>query len=108
VSGWGVPARAYRNGDGTVAGFQEAWRDGSANAADTYQWGHDLGDLDGDHKLDALAGGHAFDGMLTLSVFTNVSTGGQNITFAPQPRVVSSSIAQNTHDVELAPLPVVQ
>ena len=100
ASAWDKPARAYRNGSQTLAGVTQAW----VGTGPVNQWGMDLGDLDGDHKLDAIAGGDQFRAPLLIQVYRNASTGGQNITFDTEaPR--GGAIDEVSHDVELAPLP---
>ncbi len=104
ASAWGTTPRAYRNGNQTLAGVSEAWRDG---AAVVNQWGVDLGDLDGDGKLDAVAAGDAFNHPLKIQVYANTSTNAnQNIGFTV-PAPIGASIDLTTHDIELAPLPPV-
>jgi hypothetical protein len=104
-SAWGTTARAFRNGNQTLAGFSEAWRDGTAVVN---QWGADLGDINGDGKLDAVASGNNYLTPLKVQPYLNTSTNAnQNIGFSV-PAPIGGSLDLLTHDVELAPLPAVQ
>lgn len=99
---WGTTVRAYRNGNQTLAGFSEAWRDGTNVVS---QWGLDVGDINGDGKLDAVGAGNGFDTPTKVQPYLNASTNtNQNIAFTV-PAPIGASINLVTHDVELAPLP---
>jgi hypothetical protein len=102
---WSATPRAFRNTNQTLPGFSEAWRDGTATPN---QWGVDLGDLDGDHKLDAIATGDGFSpNPIKIQIYKNMSTNtNQSIVFAPLP-LIGGSILIESMDVELGSLPPV-
>jgi hypothetical protein len=97
-----VPPRAFRNGNQTIAGLSQAWSDdqGTHNL-----WGIDIGDLDGDGKLDVVVSGEGFTAPMKIQVYRNSSNNqGQDIRFTKEP-VVGGGVDTASTDVELAPLP---
>ncbi|HTJ42849.1 MAG TPA: VCBS repeat-containing protein [Kofleriaceae bacterium] len=93
----GVPSRAYTNGATTIASFSESWRDTSANAmaGKTHQWNAPIGDLDGDHKLDAWGVGNAQDAPITYQPYPNASTTNKVQFTVPAPVVLTAEQQSN-------------
>ncbi|MCE9574770.1 MAG: VCBS repeat-containing protein [Deltaproteobacteria bacterium] len=99
---WGAAPRAYRNTNQTLAGLTQAWID---TGAQPYQWGVDLGDLDGDHKLEAIASGNGFGPPMKIQVYRNGSTNqNQSIEFTVEAPIGGANMI-TSNDIELGSLP---
>lgn len=88
-----MPARAYNNGASTIASFSQTWTDTTSQdaiGAKTQQWNASIGDLDGDHKLDAIAAGRSGESPIRFQRYTNVSTKNLVKLTAPAPDVLSA------------------
>ncbi len=105
ASAWGDKPRVFRNGNQTLTGLSSAWGGAGEPVPVGQQWGLDLGDLDGDHKLDAVATGDAFENVMKIQIYANTSTNmNQSIGFSVAAPLGSGYEIQS-QDVELAPLP---
>jgi hypothetical protein len=94
----GAPARAFVNGAGTIASFSESWRDTSVNATmmKTHQWNAAIGDIDGDHKLDAIAAGNGQTPPIVFQHYPNAGTLANKLKFTvPAPDMLTAETQSN-------------
>jgi hypothetical protein len=100
-----MPAHAYTNGAGTIASYSTSWTDTTspdAMAGTIQQWNAQIGDLDGDHKLDVIASGRGGDVPVRFQRYTNASTTNKVKLTAPAPDVLTAEM-QSARLMSFAP-----